>query len=173
MIFNWFKSKELFYEDIFRKLQEKDVHYLVVGGIAVSLYGAVRLTVDADLILELRNENIDKFFKAMKELGYLPKVPVDVADFADPKKRRQWIAEKGMRVFPLYHPQRPLEIVDVFVENPIDFQEMDKEKVVKKAQGLEIPLPSLRHLVKLKRLAGRDQDLNDIKTLENLYGKLE
>ena len=91
MIFNWFKSKEFYYEEVFRKLQEGEIRYLVVGGIAVSLYGAVRLTVDADIILELSLENIRRFVSVMEELSYKPKVPVDPMDFADPQKRKQWI----------------------------------------------------------------------------------
>ena len=173
MIFDWFKSKEFYYEEIFKKLQKKKVHFVVVGGIAVSLYGAVRLTSDADIILELDVENVKKFMSALGELGYEPKVPVDPLDFADPRKREKWIKEKGMKVFAFWHPKRPLELVDVFVENPIDFQEIDKEKTVKKARGFEVPIPSLRHLVKLKKLAGREQDLKDVEILEKLYGKIQ
>lgn len=173
MIFDWFRSKELYYEDIFRKLQERKVHFVVVGGIAVSLYGAVRLTSDADIILEMSPENVRNFVSAIKELGYNPKAPVDPADFADPEKRRQWKKEKGMVVFSFWHPDRPLEIVDVFIDNPIDFRQMDIEKTVKKTRGFEVPIPSLRHLVKLKRISGRDQDLKDVEVLEKLYGKIE
>jgi hypothetical protein len=173
MILDWLKSKELFYEHIFKKLREKDIHYMVVGGIAVALYGAVRLTVDADLILELTSENISKFLAAIKELGYTPKIPVNPADFGAPEIRKKWIDEKGMRVFSFWHPDRPLEIVDVFVENPIPFEELAQEKNIKKAGDLEIPIPSLRHLIKLKRLSGRPEDLKDIEMLEKIHGRTE
>jgi len=172
MIFDWFKSKELFYEEIFRKLQVKNVHYFVVGGIAVALYGALRLTADADIILELSPENINKFISAMTELGYKPKIPANPADFANPEKRKEWIEEKGMKVFSFWHPERPFEIVDVFVDNPIPFEEMEKEKTIKKTKGFEIPLPSLRQLVKLKRISGRPEDLRDIELLEKIHGKI-
>lgn len=173
MIFDWLKSKELFYEEIFRKLQEKEVRFFVVGGIAVALYGAMRLTTDADVILELTPENIGKFIFALSELGYKPKVPVNPSDFADPEKRKQWIEEKGMKVLSFWHPERSFEIVDVFVANPIPFEEMEKEKTVKKTRGFEISIPSLHHLVKLKRIAGRPEDLRDIELLERIYGKIE
>lgn len=172
MIFDWFKSKDLFYEDIFKKLEEKDVKYFVVGGIAVALYGAMRLTADADIILQLTTENIHKFMMAMKELGYVPKVPVNPQDFADPAKRREWIEEKGMKVFAFWHPAKPLELVDVFVNNPIDFNEMEREKIIKKARNIKIPIPSLRHLVQLKKLSGRPEDLRDIELLERIHGKI-
>jgi len=172
MIFDWFRSKKLFYEEIFRKLQEKNVHYFVVGGIAVALYGALRLTADADVILELTADNIEKFISAIDELGYKPKIPADPKDFSSPEKRKEWIEEKGMRVFSFWHPERPFEIVDVFIANPIPFEEMEKEKTIKKAKGFEIPIPSLRHLVKLKRISGRPEDLRDIELLEKIHGKI-
>lgn len=172
MIFDWFKSKDLFYEDIFRKLEEKDVKYLLVGGVAVALYGAMRLTADADIILQLTSDNVQKFMLVMKELRYVPKVPVDPEDFADPQKRREWIEEKGMKVLAFWHPAEPLEIVDVFVSNPIDFGEMDREKTIKRTRSFSIPIPSLKHLVQLKRLAGRPEDLRDIELLERIHGKI-
>ena len=173
MIFNWLKNKELFYEEVFKKLEENHIRYLVVGGIAVALYGAVRLTVDADIILELTVENIEKFVSAISKLGYKPKIPVNPIDFASPEKRKKWIEEKNMKVFSFWHPDRPLEIIDVFVDNPIPFEELESEKVIKKTKGFEIPIPSLRHLLKLKRISGRPEDLRDIELLERIHGKIE
>ena len=39
---------------IFKKLNEKGIKYIVVGGIAVNLYGIPRMTYAADLILDLK-----------------------------------------------------------------------------------------------------------------------
>jgi hypothetical protein len=172
MIFDWFSRKHLYYEEIFRKLYEKKIRYLLVGGVAVSLHGAVRLTADVDIMLSMTEENLKNFFSVMNELGYKPKVPVNPLDFASPENRKAWMNEKGMKVFAFYHPDKPLELVDVFIDNPINFDEMDKEKVLKKLRGMEIPIPSIKHLIQLKKLAGREQDLLDIKKLEELE-KLE
>jgi len=49
------------YEDIFTKLNERKVNYLVVGGIALVLHGVVRLTADLDLIVKLQSDNLAKF----------------------------------------------------------------------------------------------------------------
>lgn len=162
---------EFYYAEIFRKLQEKDVNYLVVGGIAVALHGVPRFTADADFILELIPDNIHKFISAVTELGYKPKAPINPLDFADKAKRSQWIKEKGLTVFSFWNPSDPFKLIDVFVANPIEFSKMDKEKVVKKAAGIEIPLPSIKHLIKLKEISGRPEDLRDIEFLEKLHGK--
>jgi hypothetical protein len=172
MIFGWFQRKQLYYEEILRKLYEKKIRYLLVGGTAIALHGILRLTADVDIMLDMNQENIKKFISAMSSLGYKPKVPVDPLDFADPNKRKTWINEKEMKVFAFYHPDKPLEIIDIFVDNPINFEEMYNNKVIKKVRGIEIYIPSIRSLIELKKLAGRDQDLLDIKKLEELE-KLE
>jgi hypothetical protein len=168
MIFDWFQHKHLYYEELFRKLYEKKIRYLVVGGIAVSLHGALRLTADADIMLSMTEENLKAFLAIMNELGYKPKVPVNPVDFADPRNRKKWMDEKGMKVFPFFHPDKPFELIDVFIDNPINFEEMEKNKVVKRLRGMEISIPSIKDLIELKRLAGREQDMLDIKNLEEL-----
>ena len=41
------------FERVFRLLDEHDVRYVVVGGIAVILHGTPRLTADLDIIIDL------------------------------------------------------------------------------------------------------------------------
>lgn len=59
----------MFYEDVFRKLDEEQVEYVVVGGVALVLHGVVRFTADLDLFVELSEANLRKFVNAMKSLG--------------------------------------------------------------------------------------------------------
>jgi len=158
----------LFYGEVFKKLKEKNVKYLVVGGIAVALHGAPRFTADADFALQLLPDNIEKFLSAVKDLGYEPKAPINPGDFVNPQKRAVWLEEKNMKVLSFWNKNDTLKLIDVFVANPIDFDEMSKEKIIKKAAGLEIPIPSLKHLIELKKIAGRPQDLNDIVLLEKI-----
>ena len=43
------------FEKVFRELNKTRVKYLVVGGVAVNLYGYLRFTGDLDLLLLLNN----------------------------------------------------------------------------------------------------------------------
>ena len=158
----------MYYEEVFKKLGEKKIRYAVVGGIALVLHGVVRFTADLDLIVELSADNLAKFIGAMNELGYKPKLPVKAADFADPLTRARWIIEKGMKVFTFYHPERQIRQVDVFVREPLEFADIEKELVWIKARDVVIPVVSLTHLKMLKRIAGRLQDIADIEALEEL-----
>jgi hypothetical protein len=155
------------YEDIVRELNDAGVKYLIVGGMAVVFHGHIRFTCDLDLMLDLGGENLSRFVEAMKGLGYVPKVPVKAEEFIDPQKREKWIGEKNMRVFSFIDPKRHTHLIDVFVENPLDFGEAYKQRKVFRVGDLEFSVISLEGLKKLKLLSGREQDILDIKALEN------
>ncbi|MBM3308873.1 MAG: hypothetical protein FJY77_01335 [Candidatus Altiarchaeales archaeon] len=161
----------MYYEDLMRELNRKRVRYLVVGGVALVLHGIVRLTVDFDVMLDLSKKNLLRFLSAMDSLGYKPKVPVRAAEFIDPRKRQTWVREKNMKVFSFINPKKPVQIVDVFVENPIDFEKAYKSRKVVEAGRLRIPLVSVGDLKHLKRLSGRSQDIADLKALEEVHEK--
>jgi hypothetical protein len=158
----------VFYEDVFRELDRRRVRYVVVGGVALVLHGVVRLTVDLDLMVHLERDNLTEFVNAMEQLGYRPRVPVPAMDFVDANHRTRWIAEKGMTVFSFFHPSEHGKVVDVFVDEPIPFLEIDAERTVIEAAAVRIPVVSIRHLKQLKARAGRPQDLADIAALESL-----
>lgn len=158
----------MYYEEVFRDLNEKGVRYLVVGGMAVVLHGIVRLTADLDILVDLKKENVLKLISAMENLGYKPRVPVPATDLADEKKRHDWITEKNMEVFTFIDPKTPLHLVDVLIKEPVNFEQVYERKVTIEAAGISIPVISIKDLMKLKQIPGREKDLNDFKSLENL-----
>jgi hypothetical protein len=111
----------MYYEEVFAALNKAGVRYLVVGGVAVVIYGVLRLTADLDLMVDLESGNLKKFLRALEVLGYKPKLPVRANDFADPKKRAKWIADKNMKMFSFFHPQMEYKVIDVFIDEPISF----------------------------------------------------
>ncbi len=160
------------YMEVFRELSTADVRFVVAGGIAVNLLGVPRFTADLDLVVALEKENVVKFVQCMIRLGLKPKVPVPPEAFADSENRKRWIEEKNMRVFSFQKPDRPYEVVDVFVKEPIPFDEMwhDRERIL--LDNVEIPVVSIDHLIALKREAMRLQDISDIEALERLKEEL-
>lgn len=160
--------KSMFYEEVFRELNKNKVKYVVAGGIAVNLHGVPRTTEDLDLLIYLSEENVGKFAKAMKPLGYLPKVPVKIEDFGIRKNRESWIKDKGMVVFSLWNKNIPYRVVDIFVENPIDFKELYRDRINISVGEFAIPIVSIEHLIRLKKMAGRKQDMSDIISLKRV-----
>jgi predicted nucleotidyltransferase len=166
MSWEYNRGEGLYYEDIFRKLQEKKIAYILIGGIAVNLWGIERATGDIDLALAMDRANIHEFAHAMKELGMLPKVPADPEELADPEKLKEWKETKNMKVFSFIHPDNPFVLIDVMINNPLDFKEMYSRRVIFKSKGVELSVAAVDDLIALKREAGREQDLSDIAALK-------
>lgn len=153
----------------FSAFAEEDVRYLVVGGMAVVAHGYVRSTMDLDVVIRLLPENIDRAGCALDRCGFVPRLPIRFGDLADAETRRVWIEQKGMQDFPLWRPDYPMGGVDVFVEEPFDFDEAFANSLtVEIVPGTTAPIVSYDRLVEMKRNAGRPKDLDDIRALEQI-----
>lgn len=159
---------DFFYESVFRAINRHQVRCLIVGGVAVNLLGVPRMTKDLDLMLDLGEENLRRFIRAVKELGYQPRAPVPLEDFSDASKRAAWRAEKGALVFTLNDPRSPLVQVDVFLENPIDFDAAYRNKVELQAGDVSLSVICAQDLMEMKRKANRLQDQADVAMLSKI-----
>ena len=70
----------MFYLDLFRALQEQKVRYLVVGGVAVNLHGAERMTMDVDLMIA---QDVEISLAAVEDLVALKKGTGRAIDLSD------------------------------------------------------------------------------------------
>lgn len=155
------------FEAVAEVLNEAGVRFLVAGGLAVNAHGYVRATFDVDLVIQLNPDNIVRAFKALATLGYRPTVPVTGEQFSDKSQREQWIKYKGMQVLN-FHSSRFLQApVDVFVTEPFNFdREYQSAMIGRPTPGLSVRFVSIRTLIKMKRLANRPKDLDDIAHLK-------
>lgn len=160
-------------ENVLVALNQADVRYLIVGGVAVVLHGHLRATKDLDLVIQLEPGNLLGALQAFDTLGFQPLVPVKIEDFAKPKNREAWIREKNMMVFSLWHPENPTQKIDLFVEEPFDFEAVYARASTKSLSTTSVPVVSLDDLMEMKRAAGRPQDVADLETLRILKDRLE
>lgn len=156
------------YEEIFKALAKKNIRYMVVGGVAVVLHGFLRATADLDLMVAFDHDNINAFIGVIKARGYKPKPPVPIDDFSSPDNRAKWKRDKGMLVFSLYHPKRPQDLIDVFVDEPIPFDEAYAGRKLISTGKTTISVISIPDLIRLKRMSGREQDMEDIRAMSAL-----
>ena len=161
------------FEPVFDALGAAGVRYVVVGGVAVVLHGHARLTADLDIAVDLTPEAAAAAMAALEALGLRPRLPVDSSGFADPAVRARWIDERGMKVFSMWDPENPLLSVDVFVENPIDFEELWERSEVVELGDSQPRVASIADLIRLKHLADRPQDRADIEALEAIAAARE
>ncbi|MCP3957034.1 MAG: hypothetical protein GY719_04195 [bacterium] len=159
------------FEPLFRALNTAEARYVVVGGVATVLHGYARLTADVDLIVDLEPSEALKVIDALVGLGLEPRVPVQARDFAEPERRKSWIREKNMQVFSLWDPRDPMRVVDLFVDHPIDFEGLWSRSELVELSTTAVRVASIDDLIRLKELAGRDQDRADVEKLREIRRK--
>jgi predicted nucleotidyltransferase len=155
-------------EEVLSALVDARVEFVVAGGVAVVLQGHARLTADLDLVVRLEPENVLRALGALSRLGYRPRAPVPAEQFADAERRRTWIRDKAMRVFSLWSDTHRATPLDLFAEEPIPFAELAAAATRLPLGPITVLVASIPHLVRMKRAAGRPQDLEDIRVLEQL-----
>lgn len=159
----------MYYFEIFEELFNRKIDYLIVGGLAVNLYGVPRVTQDIDIIIAFDKENILELNGVFRSLGYVPRLPgVDPEELADPVVREDWIANRNLKAFSFYHTKDVYKSVDIVLVHPLDFAKSFQNKTIKKAQEIDINLVSLDDLIKMKSFSGRQQDRSDIKLLKKI-----
>jgi predicted nucleotidyltransferase len=154
--------------EIFKALADAEARFVVVGGLAVLLHGHLRVTRDLDLVVGLEPSNCRRALDALSSIGLRPRLPIALQDFADPVKRQDWHDNRNMLVLQLWDPVNEERAVDVFVTEPIAFDELEAEAVSKDLDGVPVLIASIRHLIRMKQAAGRRRDLDDIEALRQI-----
>ena len=155
-------------ETVLAALNDAEVRYLVVGGVAVVLHGHLRTTADLDLVVQLRPDNARRAVEALDRLGFRPRPHVRALDFADEAIRRRWILERGLTVLSFWSPKHPGLEVDLFASEPFDFDAVHKRGIRLSLDTTETTIPSIDDLIALKRKVDRPRDREDIAALEAL-----
>ena len=157
----------IIYEEILREFQKQRVKYILVGGIAVNLLGALRSTYDLDIIVEMSDSNLAKVVKILKKHGYRVKQPVDPMCIAHKKTREDWIRNKHMKAFNFYK-EKELKEVDIIIESPVSYDTAKRNIQRIKIGKITLPVIALKDLIKMKKRTTRDIDKVDIKTLQKI-----
>lgn len=145
-----------------------DVDYVVIGGVAVALYGIPRTTVDLDLMVRLTPENLTRLWRCLESLGLRPRQPVSLEMITDPATRNRILQEKHARVITFENPSDPLEVVDILMEESLPFEEVFSRRQVFHTGEFGIPVPAVEDLMALKARTGRPVDRSDVEALKLL-----
>jgi len=156
------------YFQLFKKLSQQKVRYLICGGLAVNIYGIPRMTADIDLLLDFTDENIDKFENAVKLLMYQSTIPISIKTFVDKKERQKVIKDKNLIAYSYFNTQSNFMSLDVLMDVPIVFDELWNNKEERMVDGTTVNIVSVEHLIALKQYANRKQDIDDVILLSKL-----
>ncbi len=142
-------------------LNHMGVRYVLIGGIALIRHGVVRATRDVDVILAPEPENLEGLRVLIAEW---PATRPDGSPVPDD------IVASGRTI----HLATPHGEIDLLAErvSPLSFAELSARAETRRVDGVEVPICSLADLVALKRIAGRERDLVDLRDLEAAHGRL-
>ena len=152
----------MFIHDICATLERENIPYAIVGGCAVALHGALRGTIDVDIITQWTLQNLEKIEKAFKELGLFPLLPINSKSIFS--LRDEYVKNRNMIAWNFYDPKNPANQVDILINYDLKNAETD---TIMTSSG-SIKILSLKDLISMKKASGRKQDLEDVKALENL-----
>jgi hypothetical protein len=133
-------------------LNREEANYVLVGAVAMQLWGSTRATRDIDLLIEATVSNARRVLQALAEAGLA--------------LAGEWLAEEVAT--------KPVTIigdiprVDVLtVAWSVQYQEAAEGATVFEVEGVSIPTASIEHLIASKR-TGRLQDAADIEVLQEI-----
>ncbi len=160
-------------KDIILALRKNGVDFIICGGVALVLHGIERMTMDLDLSLEMKEDNLKRFLDVMDELGLVPRAPVPAESILDPEKRKMMVDQKKAVVFTFLDPRNPYRQVDIFITDAFSFESMRDHVETVKIGGEDINLLSKKKLLDMKKSipSPRDKDRFDIVLLEKILAK--
>ena len=141
------------------------VAYGLVGGYAVALHGAVRGTMDIDLVIRLEEKQFIAAERALRSIGLEPRLPVTAQEVF--RFREEYIANRNLIAWSFVNPGTPSEMVDVVLTHDLAALEVQTLQVKRR----RVRVVALDDLIAMKRAAGRPQDMEDVRALEALRGK--
>lgn len=149
--------------ELFRALSRHNVNYLTIGGIAIQAHGGQRLTQDLDVAIAASTDNVTRLSAALLDLD---------ARILGPDGQRS----RSVPSAPLLASSDQWHLITV--HGPLDILTLPAHLgsfEAMRARAHEVPLGDLfipiahrDDLLKMKRAAGRPQDLADIQLLESL-----
>lgn len=136
------------FKEFLQSLNENDVRYLVVGGYAVAFHGHPRYTKDIDIWIDLDEQNARKVVKALVDFGF-SSLNLTPTDFLEPDN-----------VIQLGYPPRRIDLL-IGLEGAA-FEECYSARLEAEMEGIRVCFIDRENLARLKRAAGRPQDLADL-----------
>ncbi|HET8566899.1 MAG TPA: nucleotidyltransferase [Solirubrobacterales bacterium] len=142
--------------ELLERLIEADVHFVLVGGLAVNAWGYLRGTRDVDVVPDPDRGNLERLEELLRDLGG----KVDVGG--------RLLDSGAISTFLRTFVHTELGQIDVLQGLPQvpRFEELDAQAKAVDLDGLVVRVCSLEHLIEMKRASERPRDREDVEALE-------
>jgi len=136
-------------------LNENNVKYLIVGGMALNLHGVIRATKDIDVLIPRDRKNTEKALKALSGLFF------GVASELD----AETVSQKPITII------GDIPRVDLLtVANKVRYEQAQKTALRTKINKVTVPYVDYATFIKTKQI-DRLQDKADLEVLKQIKGK--
>jgi predicted nucleotidyltransferase len=138
-------------------LADDGVKFVVVGGVAVSLNGYLRLTEDVDILVEDSPANIGGLIASLSRFGEGLARELTPADFPDEEGAVRIIEESEDCMVDVFTRMRGLKFADIAAD-----------AATREINGRKVHYASKAGLIRLKSGSSRDKDALDVAALKRL-----
>jgi predicted nucleotidyltransferase len=150
------------FEKLLVLLADGGVDFVIVGGIAVTLHGYVRLTEDVDILIARTPENVARLLSCLADYGEGFARELNAADFADEEGAIRIVEETEQAQIDIFTRIRGLRYPDL---------RADAEEFV--VNGRAVRYASKAALIRLKENSMREKDRLDVIALQRLSSQTE
>lgn len=156
-------------DEIFRVLAERQVAYVVIGGMAAVLHGSTLRTGDTDVCPARDRENLERLAAALRDVDArirTPDAPTGLpfacdADFLQNVQLLNLVTRYGD--FDIsFEPQ-----------GTAGYDDLKRQVVTYDLEGVVVPTASLADVIRSKQAADREKDRQQLPTLRILLEEIE
>jgi len=147
------------YKKIITFLNDNELNYLVIGGIAVSVIGEPRETIDIDFCIFIKKKDVKNFLEKVENIGYIV------------NKKSAINSAKTTGVFHIMDGK--IRIDFLIVSHKFEKSAFNR-KILIEMHGVKAYYPTPEDLILLKIVPGRLKDLADVENIaKRNAGKLD
>ena len=155
-------------DELLLALRRADVTFVTIGGIAVGVHGYVRATKDLDIVPDPNRANLARLASLLRDIGA---EQVGAGEFSaeefpyDPTDPEQLAQGANFRLETRLGPLDIMQWVAGIDEEPA-YAALAREAITVRFRNGDLLVCGLDQLIAMKRAAGREQDLLDLRQLE-------
>jgi hypothetical protein len=151
---------------LIKLLTAHKVDFIVVGGVAATLFGSARLTYDLDIVYSRKEDNLQKIVTAFQKTSpYLRGAPPGL-----PFKLDFRTLENGLN-FTLTTDLGPIDLLGE-IPGAHSYEALLHDSIQINESDLRFRCVTLERLIQLKNAAGRAKDLESLAELRAIFEDL-
>jgi hypothetical protein len=145
-----------FYEKILSAFEKHQLRYLVIGGFAANFHGVIRSTLDLDIWVDKKHDNLENLFKAFVYLGYSQNNCHQAVE-----------AFSNDHIIKIPFEDNLIEIMDDFITK-MNFDKVYMNRNENRVNDFTFSVIGIDDLIAMKSKTNRYRDLLDVKELKEI-----